>query len=580
MINAQPAESRSGTCTVPAVAEARAQSNLGVKRKKDVSKSASMLVEAIDRMSKSSTSNVEKIEKERAERESVRINLIREVETNKQDRADQRTQIPADVLEETNTKASTLTILDVLEQNLLSGRIPSSGVDIRFLLYRDYLYLSIIEANGGVEDLDSTLWQQLPFELLETILTKLPGSTLMNWCQVCKRWKTLIQSHEFARRCDSIEPLVFFHYFGKADSVAYLAIPNTKTNRWEKHTLDFASEGLSVLAADQGLICFETGSQSTKDILFVYNPLTRQWKELRIPPEECNFTYDRSKLVGLIVDQETGSYKLVATFLKDVNEWDETKTLIYESVSSTWTSSSSCPDFPLGDQQPGYWCQWKPGASVRCGEKLYWLVEQIMEFCGTAFRVVVSFDVRGRIWTVDEPDLPYELFVGDRQDDPPDFPYTRFVIPDPYGTGSKPPQWNFHLATNDGAVYAILFESLISRGAFSGEFSSLIPEVRIIDTDFVRTVRELAKPPEHYLPTKAVSHGEVWYVVFEYGGVSRGERGKRPLLVFAYDPRRNVWGWLPELDSSSSCRDVMPEDYPPFWLPQFFTCTLSLRAFV
>ncbi|KAL3695510.1 hypothetical protein R1sor_009586 [Riccia sorocarpa] len=392
---------------------------------------------------------------------------------------------------------------------------------------------------GTSEDLDSTLWKQLPFELLETILTKIPGSTLMNWCQVCKRWKTLIQSHEFARRCDSIEPLVFFHYFGKADSVAYLAIPNTKTNRWEKHTLDFASEGLSVLAADQGLICFETGSQSTKDILFIYNPLTRQWKELRIPAEECNFTHDRSKLVGLIVDQETGSYKLVATFLKDVNEWDETKTLIYESVSSTWTSTSLCPDFPLGDQQPGYWCQWKPGASVRCGEKLYWLVEQIMEL-GTAFRVVVSFDVRGGIWTVDEPDLPYELFVGYRQDDPPDFPYTRFVIPDAYGTGSKPPHWNFHLATNDGAVCAILFESLFSRGAFSGEFSSLIPEVRIIDTDFVRTVRELAKPPEHYLPTKAVSHGEV----------------------------------------CSSCRDVMPEDYPPFWLPQFFTCALSLRAFV
>ncbi|KAL3677597.1 hypothetical protein R1sor_027545 [Riccia sorocarpa] len=91
-----PAESRSGS--LPAAAEARATSNSGVKRKKDVSRSASLLVEAIDRMSESSTTNMREVEKGRSDRETQRHQLTRELESSKQDRADQRTRILADVL--------------------------------------------------------------------------------------------------------------------------------------------------------------------------------------------------------------------------------------------------------------------------------------------------------------------------------------------------------------------------------------------------------------------------------------------------------------------------------------------------
>ncbi|KAL3684410.1 hypothetical protein R1sor_002432 [Riccia sorocarpa] len=188
-----------------------------------------------------------------------------------------------------------------------------------------------------------------------------------------------------------------------------------------------------------------------------------------------------------------------------------------------------------------------------------------------------------RIWKVDEPELPYPPFV-EYTDDNLGFPYVRpfYELPMPYGLGEgKPPPWNSHLASHDGAVYVTLFDSLVSREAFSGEFSSLIPELKIIDANFVCRVRELGNPPDRYMPTKAVSLGEDWFVVFEYRGVWRKERGKRPLLVFAYiSARRNVWGWLPELDLNSSCLGVKPEDYPPDWLPEFYTCTLSLRAFL
>ncbi|KAL3695515.1 hypothetical protein R1sor_009591 [Riccia sorocarpa] len=426
------------------------------------------------------------------------------------------------------------------------------------------------------EDLDSTVWQQLPSELLEKILTKLPICALMTWCQVCKRLKTLIQSPEFARRCDSVQPLVFFHHLGSVDEMwygvawddyedvhscsdnpvpgSYLAIPNTKTNTWEKHTLKFASGSIAVVAADQGLICFE--SHYSKDTLFIYNPLTRQSKELRIPVEEDDKFLRRfgCTLVGLLVDQETGNYKLVVGCLKVKFQTGEHfrigRTLTYDSYSSTWTSTSVYPDLPVGEE--GNWTRCEPGASVRCGENVYWLVEQFGLPHQAGFGFIVRFDVKAAVWTVDEPDLPYDRFMGypNRRLTNSDFPYSLLE-----SGGRQPPQWNFHLAPHDGVVYVILFDSLIRREAFSD-------------------------PPEHYMPTKVVSQGEVWYVVFEYGGVRVDERGKKPLLVFAYSPRRNVWGWLPELDSDSSCSDVLPQGFPSFTLPKLFTLTLSLRAIV
>ncbi|KAL3695492.1 hypothetical protein R1sor_009568 [Riccia sorocarpa] len=394
------------------------------------------------------------------------------------------------------------------------------------------------------EEFDSTLWQQLPFELLENVLARLP----------------------------SLYP---------SETPPYLAVPSTKTNTWEKHTLNFTSSRVYVAATDEGLICFGCEPVGT---LFIYNPLSRQWRKLTIPEQDNGEGSGTETLVGLIVDRAT-NYKLIVGFLSHLIVIEKpTRTLIYDSVSSTWTTVSVCPVAPSDyvDWSPGFPDILRASQCVRCGHNVYWLVEECREFTGVALRFLVKFDVKAGIWTVDEPDLPYPHYVGFTEDDM----YLRpdSDLPKPYGLGEcDPPPWNFHLASNGGAVYVTLFDSLLCKDAqeaYSGEFSDLIPEVRIIDADFVCEVWELANPPEGYLPTKAVSLVEVWFVVFEYGGICRTERGNRPLLVFTYNARRNVWGWLPELGSNSSCLGVVPEDYPAHWLPEFFTCTLSLRAFL
>ncbi|KAL2652161.1 hypothetical protein R1flu_020289 [Riccia fluitans] len=91
-----PEESHSGS--LPAEAEAKAPSNSGVKRKKDVSRSASLVVDAINRMSESNTQNMREVEKGKTKRELQRLQLQKELESSKQDRHDQRTKVLADVL--------------------------------------------------------------------------------------------------------------------------------------------------------------------------------------------------------------------------------------------------------------------------------------------------------------------------------------------------------------------------------------------------------------------------------------------------------------------------------------------------
>ncbi|KAL3691105.1 hypothetical protein R1sor_004756 [Riccia sorocarpa] len=55
-----------------------------------------------------------------------------------------------------------------------------------------------------------SLWQQLPLELLQRVLTKLPLSSLRKFSRVSKQWKSLFRSEEFARACDSEEPTVYY----------------------------------------------------------------------------------------------------------------------------------------------------------------------------------------------------------------------------------------------------------------------------------------------------------------------------------------------------------------------------------
>ncbi|KAL3676652.1 hypothetical protein R1sor_026600 [Riccia sorocarpa] len=466
--------------------------------------------------------------------------------------------------------------------------------------------------------LDSRLWQQLPFDLLVKVLSKLPISALMSFSRVCKRWRSLIRSTEFAHQCHSVQPFVFYHSMGDLfpgfpktcdgeDLRPYLAFPNTKSSAWEKHILEFAELRIALVAADQGLMCFR--STLMRNNLYMYNPLTRRWRELRVPGEMEWQNRDMPRasrmLVGLIVDHETGNYKLVVGLVRMQITADEEPggTYVYDSLSSAWTRTSDCPDFPvytLGyedivDDDEGtsrHLAKWVPGIATRCGENLYWAVEEAsQDQREDFFRILLKYDLKAGRWTVDEPILPYSRLVDFSNVPaclPRSLPYARLVeqsaitVPQTeIHTEITVPQWNFHLAAHNGTMYVTLFDSLVSTEAFSSKFSTSIPEVKVIDADLVRMIGELSDFFKPYLPTKAIAQKEMWYVAFEYEGVCGDKRETTPLYIFAYDTKRQVSRWLPALLPESPCGDLCMQYYPPYGLHRDLnTFAATFKAFV
>ncbi|KAL3676638.1 hypothetical protein R1sor_026586 [Riccia sorocarpa] len=276
-------------------------------------------------------------------------------------------------------------------------------------------------------DLDVTLWPQLPVDVLDKVLTKLPVSTLMSFRQVCKRWNSVIHSVRFAQQCHSVKPIVFCFYPDDNgdgswfEQSSYLAIPDTKSNAWKRHYLDVGS--IELVAADQGLLCFRL---RMGNILFVHNPLRRKWGSIvvHVKPDADEFSWSprgTRMLVGLIVNQETGNYKLVVGFTgkQTLQDEDPGGTHVYDSQSFTWTSAHLSPEFPplprtirANDDRNWKISEWKPGVSITFGGNVYWAVEQTsQDQFKDFFRILVKYDFKIGSWTVDEPNLPYSRYV-------------------------------------------------------------------------------------------------------------------------------------------------------------------------
>ncbi|KAL3695761.1 hypothetical protein R1sor_009837 [Riccia sorocarpa] len=257
------------------------------------------------------------------------------------------------------------------------------------------------------DDLMPSLWQNLPDELLVSVLAKLPLSALKKFSGVSKRWKALIESQEFARRCDS-EELTVFSFDSNEDNGAvrnYIAIPNFNTNSWEEHLLDFVSsdrEYAQFVVADKGLLCFrirKVRDENRDIILVIHNPLTRRWKRLTVPYHiegEVDGWLDPSGMLrGLRVDRESGSYKVVVAFIqRDLSM----KVFIYDSPSDSWKFSTSVS---LALDSHFDHVRWSVGRSICHGGELYWTVKELEKGEATPhYKKLIKYNIEMETWAV------------------------------------------------------------------------------------------------------------------------------------------------------------------------------------
>ncbi|CAM6081793.1 unnamed protein product [Calypogeia fissa] len=202
----------------------------------------------------------------------------------------------------------------------------------------------------------SSIWSKLPDEMVELVLKQLPFSSLIQFRVICKQWNSVITSSEFSRACrkqiaPKCVPILVANDLMESSKWSFNPY-NSTSNSWLTYSLSFLhdvcdSRPLYLTASSGGLMCFETEDRRN---LIVCNPITRRWRLLELPDatgqsirttSSCQDTDYRHTLTGLIVDSESGDYKLIVASLA---KCAEERTLVYDSAKLSWTRKAQIPE--------------------------------------------------------------------------------------------------------------------------------------------------------------------------------------------------------------------------------------------
>ncbi|WZY85213.1 hypothetical protein YC2023_031597 [Brassica napus] len=258
--------------------------------------------------------------------------------------------------------------------------------------------------------------QEIPFDLMIDILTRLPPKSLMRFKSVSKLWSSLICSKYFSnlfRKVSSPRPRLYM-WLGidnKNVLVSSSSSPDLDVSTMLSLVVDQdltipAMEGYSVSQIFHGLMCF-TNEQSAQ----IYNTTTRQLVVLpTIEESSILVENDKSKRImyGIGHDSVHDQYKVFCTVSKRGERVGNLVTWVSEhwvyvlgggDVSSRWRNiPSSCPPHrPLTQFNT---------INIH-GRMLYYLARTHLSKC-----VLVSFDMISEEISV--PQLPEDLVFWPR----------------------------------------------------------------------------------------------------------------------------------------------------------------------
>ncbi|KAL3685646.1 hypothetical protein R1sor_003668 [Riccia sorocarpa] len=421
--------------------------------------------------------------------------------------------------------------VDPNSHSLTSKKIEACRLSVFFCSCKD----TRMEESSPDVELDPNYWGKLHPELVEQVLYKLPFSSLVKFRSVCKCWKDLIQSSPLAPKTSPPKSVLLYHHSGGIRGNhgiwmgSLLAFFNSKTNTWERRSLPFLGTR-SLVACDEGLLCFSGKNEPEKFI--VCNPLTKQWRELTMPgsvlpvvPRGAAFKNPFNyMLMGMVMNKDTGHYKLVVAGLHEVGPQ---KTFIYDSSRASWKVSAPLSPLPpvLDD---GEWiCS---GKSVTCKGNLYWFIHEIDDNQDQVVKAVVRFNMEKEEWKV-----------------------VQEAEPTPY-------LCSFQVAAVDESVLLLDWEDDQYWGhinATQAELQELGPETRLMDNKLV----DLGFIDQETQPVWSVGQRELLYIVYDYGPAKKG------LKLLVYDRSKESITWLP------TWRHL--REHKSFW-----AFTPSLNAFV
>ncbi|KAL2613479.1 hypothetical protein R1flu_025171 [Riccia fluitans] len=142
----------------------------------------------------------------------------------------------------------------------------------------------------------------------------------------------------------------------------------------------------------------------------IYNPLIKRWRDLkpttlslsRRAPDHRKFLLDGLRrtnsrildvgLVGLVVNQEIGHYKLIVAGIQE-DDGLRSETKVYDSVTRVWRRSTLMLSMPKSFEE---FAPWYAERGFSCGGHVYW---HVREDAWTEFNGLLKFDVGMETWT-------------------------------------------------------------------------------------------------------------------------------------------------------------------------------------
>ncbi|KAG0591432.1 hypothetical protein M758_1G172200 [Ceratodon purpureus] len=252
------------------------------------------------------------------------------------------------------------------------------------------------------EELDEAVWSQLPAEILEHVLRRLPVEVLFKFRTVCKHWRTLPLSPKFCsavtqprskqayllgiEKIGSLQKCPVYNPVAESWSRFDLGFLESRFERftferWSNYDEDrFGGSEFKGVSSDGGLlaVCVRI-HESEQDAIFVCNPLT---KACNLLPLIEGSTW--GLCLGLAIRMESyGHYRVFATKHGKVENKFEQRLYMYDSVSAFWKLVPKCPRFSH-DAISG----------VFCNGVYYALYED----AGQDHDVLMSFDIDHDVW--------------------------------------------------------------------------------------------------------------------------------------------------------------------------------------
>ncbi|OAE33934.1 hypothetical protein AXG93_1952s1100 [Marchantia polymorpha subsp. ruderalis] len=188
--------------------------------------------------------------------------------------------------------------------------------------------------------MEARLWSDLPEDLTEKVLTKLPVSGVLRLRAICKAWNSLILSRNLLSLCRE-EPSPTPCLLGtSADCESFVGY-NPSSRKWFDLCLTFPDPALRprvyLAASAGGLLCFAATIDEVA-AFFVCNPTTRSWRQLPPPAlkvlPRVSFGHHLDLATCMLFDESSRHYKIVVVG-NATSGWYRI-TQIYDSCTGSW----------------------------------------------------------------------------------------------------------------------------------------------------------------------------------------------------------------------------------------------------